>query len=275
MKKDYKKRSRNINRTIKITDLDAEEKQKQSSGNKKPNASKEKDKEKPFVVEPKKEDAFEAMEEKAKAAEEAQARATETVEMPEAVETAESVPEVETVSGEVEGEAKAEASEGKEKKRGLFGDDDEADAALIKKDEQIAELQDQQKRLMAEFDNFRKRTEKEKSSMYEIGAKSILEKLLPIIDNFERGLASISEEEKQSGFANGMDLIYKQLLKMLEDVGVKPIEAIGQPFDPNFHNAVMHVEDENLGENVVAQEFQKGYMYRDSVLRHSMVQVAN
>jgi molecular chaperone GrpE len=275
MKKDYKKRSRNINRTIKITDLDAEEKQKQSSGNKKPNASKEKDKEKPFVVEPKKEDAFEAMEEKSKAAEEAQARATETVETPEAVETAESVPEVETVSGEVEGEAKAEASEGKEKKRGLFGDDDETDAALTKKDEQIAELQDQQKRLMAEFDNFRKRTEKEKSSMYEIGAKSILEKILPIVDNFERGLASISEEEKQSGFANGMDLVYKQLLKMLEDVGVKPIEAVGQPFDPNFHNAVMHVEDENLGENVVAQEFQKGYMYRDSVLRHSMVQVAN
>ena len=146
---------------------------------------------------------------------------------------------------------------------------------MTKKDEQIAELQDQQKRLMAEFDNFRKRTEKEKSSMYEIGAKSILEKILPIVDNFERGLASVSEEEKQSGFANGMDLVYKQLLKMLEDVGVKPIEAVGQPFDPNFHNAVMHVEDENLGENVVAQEFQKGYMYRDSVLRHSMVQVAN
>lgn len=269
MKKDYKKRSRNINRTIKITDLDAEEKKKQSSGNKKPNASKEK--EKPFVVEPKKEDAFEAMDEKAKAAEEAQASAAEAVE----AEAAKSEAEVEAVSGEVEGEAQAGASEGKEKKRGLFGDDDEADEALSKKDEQIAELQDQQKRLMAEFDNFRKRTEKEKSSMYEIGAKSILEKILPIVDNFERGLASISEEEKQSGFANGMDLVYKQLLKMLEDVGVKPIEAVGQPFDPNFHNAVMHVEDENLGENIVAQEFQKGYMYRDSVLRHSMVQVAN
>ena len=269
MKKDYKKRSRNINRTIKITDLDAEEKKKQSSGNKKPNASKEK--EKPFVVEPKKEDAFEAMDEKAKAAEEAQASAAEAVE----AEAAKSEAEVEAVSGEVEGGAQAGASEGKEKKRGLFGDDDEADAALTKKDEQIAELQDQQKRLMAEFDNFRKRTEKEKSSMYEIGAKSILEKILPIVDNFERGLASISEEEKQSGFANGMDLVYKQLLKMLEDVGVKPIEAVGQPFDPNFHNAVMHVEDENLGENVVAQEFQKGYMYRDGVLRHSMVQVAN
>lgn len=269
MKKDYKKRSRNINRTIKITDLDAEEKKKQSSGNKKPNASKEK--EKPFVVEPKKEDAFEAMDEKAKAAEEAQASAAEAVE----AEAAKSEAEVEAVSGEVEGGAQAGASEGKEKKRGLFEDDDEADAALTKKDEQIAELQDQQKRLMAEFDNFRKRTEKEKSSMYEIGAKSILEKILPIVDNFERGLASISEEEKQSGFANGMDLVYKQLLKMLEDVGVKPIEAVGQPFDPNFHNAVMHVEDENLGENVVAQEFQKGYMYRDGVLRHSMVQVAN
>ena len=178
------------------------------------------------------------------------------------------------MSGEVEDTAKAEVSEEKTKKRGLF-DDDETEAALSKKDEQIAEMVDQQKRLMAEFDNFRKRTEKEKSSMYEIGAKSILEKILPIVDNFERGLASISEEEKQSGFANGMDLVYKQLLKMLEDVGVKSIEAVGQPFDPNFHNAVMHVEDENLGENVVAQEFQKGYMYRDSVLRHSMVQVAN
>ncbi|MBR6366299.1 MAG: nucleotide exchange factor GrpE [Lachnospiraceae bacterium] len=210
------------------------------------------------------------MDEKAKAAEEAK----EAVAEAKASAAAAAEAEVEVVSGDVEAAAEAKA-ETKEKKRGLFDDEDEADAALKKKDEQIAEMQDQQKRLMAEFDNFRKRTEKEKSSMYEIGAKSILEKLLPIIDNFERGLASISEEEKQSGFANGMDLIYKQLLKMLEDVGVKPIEAVGQPFDPNFHNAVMHVEDENLGENVVAQEFQKGYMYRDSVLRHSMVQVAN
>ena len=283
MKKDYKKRSRNINRTIKITDLDAEEKKKQSAAkDKRPGQGKApKDGEKPFVVEPKSEDVFEAMDEKAKAAAEAQATAeakvSEAADAVAAEATAAAEAEVEAVSGEVEdaSEAKAEASGEKTKKRGLFDDDDAADAALAKKDEQIAEMVDQQKRLMAEFDNFRKRTEKEKSSMYEIGAKSILEKILPIVDNFERGLASISEEEKQSGFANGMDLVYKQLLKMLEDVGVKPIEAVGQPFDPNFHNAVMHVEDENLGENVVAQEFQKGYMYRDGVLRHSMVQVAN
>lgn len=271
MKKDYKKRSRNINRTIKITDLDSEERKKQPTAkDKKPAQKPESKEEKPFVVEPKTEDAFKAMDEKAKAAEEVKEAVAEAKAGAEASAEA----EVEVVSGDVEAAAEAKA-EAKEKKRGLFDDEDEADAALKKKDEQIAEMQDQQKRLMAEFDNFRKRTEKEKSSMYEIGAKSILEKLLPIIDNFERGLASISEEEKQSGFANGMDLIYKQLLKMLEDVGVKPIEAVGQPFDPNFHNAVMHVEDENLGENVVAQEFQKGYMYRDSVLRHSMVQVAN
>jgi len=270
MKKDYKKRSRNINRTIKITDLDVEEKKKRSSSKDKKPESKEpaKDAEKPFVEEPKTEDVFTAMEEKEKAAEEEKIVVKE--EKSNVSEVTE--PETETVSGEVEGEPKADT---KEKKRGLFGDDDEADAALAQKDEKIAELEDKQKRLMAEFDNFRKRTEKEKSSMYEIGAKSILEKLLPIVDNFERGLSSVSEEEKQGGFANGMDLIYKQLLKMLEDVGVKPIEAVGKPFDPNFHNAVMHVEDENLGENVVAQEFQKGYMYRDSVLRHSMVQVAN
>lgn len=144
-----------------------------------------------------------------------------------------------------------------------------------KKDEQIEELTDRVKRNMAEFDNFRKRTEKEKSAMYEIGAKDIIEKILPIVDNFERGLATVSEEDAKGAFAEGMDKIYKQLLKTLEDAGVKPIEAVGQPFDPNFHNAVMHVEDENLGENTVAEELQKGYMYRDSVVRHSMVKVAN
>ena len=143
------------------------------------------------------------------------------------------------------------------------------------KDQKIEELTDQLKRQMAEFDNFRKRTEKEKSAMFEVGARSIIEKMLPVIDNFERGLATVPEDAKGTPFAEGMDMIYKQLLKNLEEAGVKPIEAVGQPFDPNFHNAVMHVEDENLGENVVAQEFQKGYMYRDTVIRHSMVQVAN
>ena len=143
------------------------------------------------------------------------------------------------------------------------------------KDAQIEDLTDRLRRTMAEFDNFRKRTEKEKSAMFEIGAKDIIERILPVIDNFERGLASIPEDAKGSAFANGMEMIYKQLLKNLEDAGVKPIEALGQPFDPNFHNAVMQVESDEYESGVVAQELQKGYMYRDSVVRHSMVQVAN
>lgn len=144
-----------------------------------------------------------------------------------------------------------------------------------KKDIQIQELNDKYMRLFAEFDNFRKRTEKERSSMYEMGAKDVIEKLLPVVDNFERGLAVLTEEEKTTPFADGIDKIYKQLTKVLEDIGVKPIEAVNKEFDPNFHNAVMHIEDENLGENIVAEELQKGYMYRDSVVRHSMVKVAN
>ncbi len=144
-----------------------------------------------------------------------------------------------------------------------------------KKDIQIEELTDKYKRTMAEFDNFRKRTEKEKTAMYEIGAKDIVEKMLPIVDNFERGLAGLSEEEKAGAFADGMDKVYKQMIKALEEAGVKPIEAVGCTFDPNLHNAVMHIDDEAFGENVVAEEFQKGYTYRDSVVRHSMVKVAN
>ena len=153
----------------------------------------------------------------------------------------------------------------------LFGKKKKKD----KKDEKIEELTDRVQRQMAEFDNFRKRTEKEKSQMFETGAKSILEKLLPVVDNFERGLAAIDESEKDSSIASGMDMIYKQLTAMLEESGVKPIEAEGQTFDPDFHNAVMHVDDEAYGENVVVEELQKGYMYRDSVLRYSMVKVAN
>lgn len=148
-----------------------------------------------------------------------------------------------------------------------------------KKDRQIedltAQLDDLRKRNLAEFENFRKRTEKEKSTMFDMGAKSVLEKLLPIIDNFERGFAGLSEEQMSDPFVSGMDMVYKQLVKALADMGVEPIEAVGKPFDPNLHNAVMHVEDENLGENTVAQEFQKGYLYHGSVVRHSMVQVAN
>ena len=125
---------------------------------------------------------------------------------------------------------------------------------------------------MAEFDNYRKRTEKEKASMYIIGAKEIIEKILPVVDNFERGLATAQEGD---AFADGMKMIYKQMMTILDDLGVKAIEAVGQPFDPNYHNAVMHVEDESLGENVVAEELQKGYTYKDFVIRHSMVKVAN
>ena len=143
------------------------------------------------------------------------------------------------------------------------------------KDEKIDELNDKLRRSMAEFDNYRKRTDKEKSAMYEIGAKDVIEKILPIVDNFERGLNTIPEDAKGTAFAEGMEKIYKQFVKTLDDLGVKPIEAVGKPFDPNFHNAVMHVEDENLGENVVAAEFQKGYTYKESIVRHSMVQVAN
>lgn len=144
-----------------------------------------------------------------------------------------------------------------------------------KKDEKIEELNDRLIRSIAEFDNFRKRTEKEKAQMFEIGAKDIVEKILPVIDNFERGLATVPEAEKEGAFVQGIELVYKQLLKALEDAGVKPIEAVGKEFDPNFHNAVMHAEDESFGENIVAEEFQKGYMYRDSVVRHSMVKVVN
>ena len=144
-----------------------------------------------------------------------------------------------------------------------------------KKDEQIEDLTDRLRRQMAEFENFRKRTEKEKSQMFDMGAKTIVEKVLPVIDNFERGLATLSDEEKEQPFAQGMDKIYKQFVASLEELGVKAIEAEGNEFDPNFHNAVMHVEDEQYGENVVAEELQKGYMYRDSVVRHSMVKVAN
>ncbi|MDD3140003.1 MAG: nucleotide exchange factor GrpE [Lachnospiraceae bacterium] len=144
-----------------------------------------------------------------------------------------------------------------------------------KKDEKIEELTDRVTRQMAEFDNFRKRTEKEKSAMYEIGAKDVIDKMLPIVDNFERGLQTVPEELIGNPFVDGMEMVYKQLLTTLEEIGVKAIKAVGEEFNPDFHNAVMHVEDEELGENVVAEEFQKGYTYRDNVVRHSMVKVAN
>ena len=157
-------------------------------------------------------------------------------------------------------------------KKGFFGKKKEK---KDKKDEQIAELTDKLKRQLAEFENFRNRTDKEKSLMYAVGAQDVIEKILPVIDNFERGLKSIPEDQKGGPVASGMEMIYKQLITVLSDLGVTPIEAVGQEFDPNLHNAVMHAEDEGLGENIVAEEFQKGYKYKDTVLRHSMVKVAN
>ena len=157
-------------------------------------------------------------------------------------------------AGDAENPDESEGDASKTEKKKFFGKKNKKD----KKDEKIEELTDRLTRQMAEFDNFRKRTEKEKSQMYEIGAKDIIEKILPVVDNFERGLGSISEEEKAAPFAEGMEKIYKQLMTTLEGVGVKPIEAVGKEFNPDFHNAVMHVEDEELGENIVAEEFQKG-----------------
>ncbi|BDZ82188.1 hypothetical protein Lac2_03220 [Claveliimonas bilis] len=170
-----------------------------------------------------------------------------------------------------EGEDTEETQQEKQSDKKFFGRKNKKD----KKDEKIEELTDKLTRQMAEFDNFRKRTEKEKSQMYEVGAKDIIEKILPVVDNFERGLAAVAEEDKEHPFMQGMDKVYKQLMTTLDEIGVKPIEAVGQEFNPDFHNAVMHVEDENFGENMVAEEFQKGYTYRDSVVRHSMVKVAN
>ena len=169
------------------------------------------------------------------------------------------------------GESQADDSieEGDDKKKSIFKRKEKKDKTA----EQIADLNDKLRRQMAEFDNFRKRTEREKSQMYEIGAKSVIEKILPVVDNFERGLAAVPEEAKEDGFIQGMDKIYKQLMTELESIGVKPIEAVGQEFDPDFHNAVMQVESDEYESGIVAQELQKGYMYRDSVVRHSMVAV--
>ena len=200
------------------------------------------------------------------AVEEAKAKAYKEAEEQDTEETVEEAAE--------EAAEPTEETEGSEEGSGFmkkFGRKNKKD----KKDEKIEELTDRLTRQMAEFDNFRKRTEKEKSQMYEVGAKDIIEKILPVVDNFERGLDAVKEEDKEDPFIQGMEKVYKQLMTTLEGIEVKPIEAVGQEFDPNLHNAVMHVEDENLGENIIAEEFQKGYMYRDSVVRHSMVKVAN
>lgn len=168
---------------------------------------------------------------------------------------------------EEETEGEEEASSGEKKSFFIKKKD--------KKDEQIEELNDKVKRQMAEFENFRKRTEKEKTQMYDMGAKSIIEKILPVIDNFERGFAMVEEGDKEDAFVTGMDKVYKQMLTELESIGVKPIEAVGTEFNPDFHNAVMQVESAEYESGVVAQELLKGYMYKDSVVRHSMVAVVS
>lgn len=192
----------------------------------------------------------------------------------ETVEDAESVEDqtTETPAGEetVSENGEEAIAEEETKERKFFGKKKEK---KDKKDEKIEELTDKVKRQMAEFDNYRKRTEKEKASMYIVGAKDIVEKILPVVDNFERGLAMA--EGSEDPFVEGMEKIYKQLMTTLDEMGVKPIEAVGQEFNPDFHNAVMHVEDEEAGENVIVEEFQKGYLYKDFVVRHSMVKVAN
>ena len=198
-------------------------------------------------------------------------------ELEETVEATEEVVEETVESEEVTEETAEEPVETEEaeengEKKGFFGKKkDKKD----KKDLKIEELEDKVKRQLAEFENFRNRTEKEKSRMYEFGARDVIEKMLPVVDNFERGLAAIPEEEKGGPVASGMEMIYKQIMTTLEGLGVTPIDALNKPFDPNFHNAVMHVEDETVEESTVVEEFQKGYIYKENVIRYSMVKVAN
>lgn len=198
-------------------------------------------------------------EESAKKAKDAEAEKEEAAEENEAEEA-----EEETT------EADSEDAEEPKEKKGLFGKKEKKDPLK----EKIQELQDKYVRQVAEFDNFRKRTDKEKSQMFEQGQANVLEKILPVVDNFERGLVASPEDEQGKAFADGMNMIYKQLMKQLEDLGVTPIEALGQEFDPNLHNAVMQVASEEYESGVVAQELQKGYKFHDTVLRHSMVAVA-
>ena len=194
-------------------------------------------------------------------------------EFPEEKENGQGEEAAEDFSEEDSGEGQEDSEEGSEgegvEKKSFFKRKEKKN----KQDEKIAELQDRLLRQMAEFDNFRKRTEKEKAQMFEIGAKSVIEKILPVVDSLERGLAAVPEDATEDPFVQGMDKIYKQLMAELEGLGVKPIEAVGTEFNPDFHNAVMQVESEELESGMVAQEMQKGYLYRDSVVRHSMVSV--
>ena len=195
----------------------------------------------------------------------------EAAEQNEAAQEVQTEPETEASAAEetTEESADSETADTPKEKKKLFSKKKD------KKDEKIEELTDQLRRQMAEFDNYRKRTDKEKASMYIIGAKEIVEKLLPVVDSFERGLATATEEQLEDPFVDGMNKVYKQMITSLEELGVKPIEAVGAEFNPDYHNAVMHVEDEEVGENIIVEEFQKGYTYKDFVVRHSMVKVAN
>ena len=173
----------------------------------------------------------------------------------------------------LEQETEESCGEDEKQESKLFKKKEKTDKKHEKLKEKVSELEDRVVRQMAEFENFRKRSEKEKSAMFDMGAKSVVEKILPVVDNFERGLLAIPEEEKGSAFSEGMQMIYKQLMSNLEEIGVKPIEAVGSEFNPDFHNAVMQVENEEFESGIVAQELQKGYLYRESVVRHSMVAV--
>ena len=202
-----------------------------------------------------------AAEAESKAAENTQEQEAQNVE-----ETKEAAEE-----NEAEDSEEKDSEEKDSKDKGLFGKKKKKD----KKDEQIEDLNDRLRRQMAEFDNFRKRSEKEKSQMFDMGARSIIEKVLPVVDNFERGLAAVPEDQKDDAFVTGMDKVYKQLMTEFDSIGVKPIEALGQEFNPDLHNAVMQVESDEYEPGVVAQELQKGYMYKDTVVRHSMVAVVS
>jgi len=207
----------------------------------------------------------------------------ETASASEETQTEENVSKEAEAAKEQEGNAEAKTEESAEKEQAAEEEKEEGGKLknFKKKDKKLEALENQKKELedkvmrqMAEFENYRKRTEKEKATMFEMGAKSVIEKMLPVVDNFERGLASVPQENQTDPIYEGMNLIYKQLMGELDKLGVKPIEALGQEFNPDLHNAVMQVESEEFEEGIVAQELQKGYMYRDSVVRHSMVAVA-
>lgn len=212
------------------------------------------------IMEELEQEAKDKEQDKAAEAADTEAKETETAEGTQTEAGADKAPEGETAEGTPETE---------EKKKGLFSKKEKKNPLQ----EKVDELNDKVMRQMAEFENFRKRTDKEKAQQFDLGQSNVLEKLLPIVDNFERGLAAVPEAEKDGAFADGMNKIYKQLMKQLEDLGVTPIEAVGKEFDPNLHNAVMQVESEEYESGIVAQELQKGYMFHDTVLRHSMVGV--